>query len=242
MSKDTDLKKLWVDEHKRKLNDLAAKDNAKLQQTRQHQLQELEEKAKAKNVATDEHSGQSMTKHEVFKKAVDRLIGSGAEAYNNYTSTYLALMSALDKMRASLDQKRTEWLDTFALKAATTGVHYASDTIKALYNKIKQEEPLKLKDIIYEIDMKDDNTLDIPSLERKNDVNLRGEFDDAFKNGVHLWLESEGYVPTNDEKTKFSKEGVLLDKQTFNTLRENTLQTFLEGHYEGVTMTPGNTM
>jgi hypothetical protein len=208
------------------------------------------DKLAKEHMMTDPYSGREMTLWEYSRKKVDA-IGQEVNSTLDWRSLMMGLWNIYGAMAHAMNQSQHEsiivpienGITDYALLPAYDHI------IEPLTNKItnlicSSDDPeITLPELRHEVTFTDDNSLEIADLTRSDNVANTGKIpgqakaplDQLFARGVYTWLNDNGYKPTPGDPSKFAKDGVALDKDTFNELKEDPehgLGAFLKGYSE----------
>lgn len=213
----------------------------KIKADREAALQiEAEQLAKG-SIRGKDKSGNDITLWDEAMMKADEALKAEQMSYQDWRAAMTNLLSMFSSLSEALIQTRKENIDATISNTLSTLV------ILPIYDQIKdalsKSPEFALPALEYLVEYNDANELVIHPLERSDqgtlekelDANFKKTFNDTFQKGVALWLNDLGFTPTADGKQFKDNADNVLDKATFETLKNDPqkgLNAFLSDRFE----------
>lgn len=208
---------------------------------------------RGKHIASRDKEGNVQTLWDNVNQHADKVIHSGQEAYNDWRSNMMQLLTLLTELveaiNVSTEQVLVEGMDRAHLNEVIKQGMYIPLKEK-LFHAIKGQGEVSIPKLQQNVNFEDGKGVVISPVTRADGTSFgqkSGEIvNDAFHNLVDLWLLENGYKPVANKPGEYisTVDSSPLTKQAFNDLkRDHSLQDFLDARadltYESSRMAPG---
>lgn len=213
-------------EYEDKVRELKAKADADRKAAMVNEMQELQKGRK-----TYDGRGQEMELWDKVNQQADSAIHADQNAFNDWRSNMNALLQMYVTLFDAMVQSRKELF----LQAEQA----IAEAVNPMYQGLKEKlgfssendipKNLDLPRLKHLVEYTDANELKIHPLERSDGVDMKGQLDNTFKEGVVAWLKEQGYVPDAANADKFVRAdnpAVALTKKTFDDLKIDPVAGF----------------